>query len=286
MCYTITTMNGTLNKLLVFFAISFCVLTPVKAQPAAIPDLNGEIRRAVDKGELLLYIQPIYNLKDLQVAGGEALVRWQHPEKGLIMPNDFVNRLEESDDIMLLDFYMFETLCKQIKKWETQKIKQLPVSINFSQRTLRSPDITQKLKNIADTHKVDPKFIEIEVMESLPFIPITDLSDNLNKLRSVGFPIAIDDFGAGYTSFDILKHLPATILKLDKSITKSEAPVNTFAIKSIITAKTFNMLIVAEGIETEQDSKHMLSIGCDYGQGYYFSKPLPAKDFTELISKR
>lgn len=252
--------------------------------------LQSSLRHALERQELLVYYQPQVDLKTGQIVGAEALVRWQHSERGLVSPDKFIPIAEETGLIIPIGEWVLQTACQQTKIWHEAGFSDLRIAVNLSSRQFNQIDFSHQLVSILREISLDPKYIELELTESM-LVQNTEVAiRRLNALKSLGVEIAIDDFGTGYSSLSYLQQFPFNILKVDRSfihdITKN--PNNAAITRAIIEmAKSLNLKVIVEGVETEAELAFSCHHQCDVMQGYIFSRPLPAHDFEKLlISKK
>jgi diguanylate cyclase (GGDEF)-like protein len=250
--------------------------------------LQSSLRHALERQELLLYYQPQVNLKTGQIVGAEALVRWQHPERGLISPDKFIPIAEETGLIVPIGEWVLKTACQQTKVWQNAGFSHLRIAVNLSSRQFSQIDLRHQLVAILMETGLDPKYIELELTESM-LVHNTEVAiRRLNALKSLGVEIAIDDFGTGYSSLSYLQQFPFDILKIDRCFIQNitDNPNNAAITKAIIEmAKTLNLKLMAEGVETEAELSFVCQNHCDGMQGYLFSRPLPSHDFEQLLKK-
>lgn len=248
--------------------------------------IENSMREALLENQFKLYFQPKVNLQTLKMEGAEILVRWKHPTKGIIMPDVFIPIFERNGFIINLDMYMLDNAAKELRKCLDKGIKPVSLAVNFSRLHINNPKFCEEFKQTADFYQIPNNLIEAEITE-------TTILDNLDKIKTVieqfhkdGYLIAIDDFGAGYSSLNVLKNLHFDTLKLDKEF------LNTYGddkrAKDIIAGtvkmlKALKVKIVAEGVETKEQALFLKQIGCDNGQGYLFSKPVPIENFAEML---
>lgn len=234
--------------------------------------------------EFKVYYQPKHNSKDGKIAGAEALVRWIHPEYGFMSPGQFIPLFEKNGFISKVDAYVLEQVCKDIKKWQKDGIEVVPISINISRRDYFVEGWFDNQLKVIDSYKIDHHLIHLEVTESL-YCEQTDLIiQQVSKAQNLGYKIEMDDFGSGYSSLGMLAIFPLDVIKLDISFVR-QLHINEIVVESIIKmAHKMNFTTVAEGVETKEQVEVLKNLGCDLFQGYYFSKPLPAKEF-ELYLK-
>jgi diguanylate cyclase (GGDEF)-like protein len=250
--------------------------------------LEQELRKAIDDDELVLHYQPQVHLKTGDLIGAEALVRWQHPTKGLVSPDTFIPLAEESGLINQLSDWVLENAAVQLKRWILKGHK-LTLAVNLSVKDVMAEELHTKLHDLIQRNSLPKNVLELEITESTlmdhPELMITEI----NKIKRMGITIAIDDFGSGYSSLNYLKRLPVDVLKIDRSfIADIESdPSDSAIVAGIIgLGKSLNMKTVAEGVETEEQRQILEKLGCDNYQGYLFSKPLTSKLFAKkFLSK-
>lgn len=249
-------------------------------------EVTNEMQDALKNGEFKIYMQPKYNLRNKKISGSEALIRWEHPHKGIIPPNRFIPIFEDNGFIKELDLYVFEEVCRKFNEWIGYGLTPPRVSINLSRVHMFDRYIPEKLEFIAKKYLVNPEMIELEITENAVLDKSNDLIYIIEKMKMIGFKVAMDDFGTGYSSLNLLKDLPIDVLKLDKeflgcSETSSKGMV---VIKDIIVmAKHLDLEVVAEGIETEEQYELLKSMNCDIGQGFLFSKPVTMKEYEKIL---
>lgn len=241
-----------------------------------------EISEAVTKDEMSPYFQPILSLADKKLVGFEALIRWKHPQKGLIPPIEFVSVAERTNTVWQLDMMMLRQCCRKIKDLQTAGGligRKLYVSVNLSGVHFDSEEIVAQVMDTIRESGVDPAHIVLEITESALMGNPAMAEKALRALKSSGVTIALDDFGTGYSSLSYLHHFSIDILKIDRSFVNdihNKSSKSLDVVRAIVSlAKTFNLRIIAEGIEQEEDMRALAELGCDNGQGYFFSKPLP-----------
>ena len=249
--------------------------------------LENELRKSVQMGHFTLEYQPKMNLSHGYLSGVEALVRWDHPDLGRIPPDKFIPLAEETKIILPLGEWILREACRQAAQWKRQGYEPFRIAVNMSTVQLEDPDIIETIERILAEEAVEPELIEIELTES-SFADRDEMREAIQRIRKMGMHVAIDDFGTGYSTFSYIKELPADTVKIDMSFVKDiDVNENSRAIvKAIVAlADTVGLNIVAEGIETEEQTKILLSLGCREGQGYFFSKPLPPVDCESMFSK-
>lgn len=254
-----------------------------------IRTIENNMMASLKNGEFVPYLQPKIDLSTHRIAGAEALVRWQHPEKGLIPPNDFIPLFEENGFILDLDFYMLEQICALLERWKREGRTFFPISVNLSRRHLFHTDTVMMLSDIVAKYDVDPSFIEVELTESaFDNCNVAAINVLFDALHSSGFTVSVDDFGAGYSSLSLLKDLPIDVLKIDKSFFDChEGHIDDKAVillESVITlSHRLYIKTVSEGVETDQQIDLLAQLGCDLVQGYYFAKPMPVAQLETIL---
>ncbi|MDJ0797594.1 MAG: EAL domain-containing protein [Calothrix sp. MO_167.B12] len=250
--------------------------------------LETDMRRALDKQEFYLNYQPIVSLKTGNIVGFESLVRWQHPEDGFISPGEFIPIAEDTGLIIPLGKWILESACHQLSVWHTQFPFDVPLmmSINLSGQQLTQPNLVAEIEQILQTNRLDGHSIKLEITETVAMQDVETAISILQKLKSLNLQLSIDDFGTGYSSLSYLNRFPINTLKVDRSFvskmgdTKEDAAI----VRTIIMlSHILNLDVVAEGIETVAQQVQLQQLGCEYGQGYLFSKPLDSKKATELL---
>lgn len=251
-------------------------------------EIENKMEQALQNREFKVFLQPKYELKNECIVGAEALVRWQ-PECGeMIYPNNFIPLFEENGFIVKLDTYMFEEVCKLLHSWHIAGIKAVPISVNFSKNQLNNTEFVDTLCTIADKYNVPRELLEIEITESAIIENETAMIKVLSQLHDADFKLAMDDFGSGYSSLGMLKNIPTDIIKIDRSF--FIAQIDNIRAKIVIMnimkmARDLGIVTVAEGIETKEYVDFLKSIKCDIVQGYYYSKPVPAEEFTAMLTR-
>jgi diguanylate cyclase (GGDEF)-like protein/PAS domain S-box-containing protein len=248
--------------------------------------LETSLRRALERGELLLHYQPLVDLRTGIVVGMEALVRWQHPQSGLISPEKFIPIAEETGLIIPIGEWVLQTACQQHKAWQDQGIFLPQMAVNLSPRQFRQKNMVDTIGGIIRDSGVEPQFIGLEITEGMVMENADDAVRTLHALSDTGIQLSIDDFGTGYSSLSYLKRFPIDKIKIDQSFVRDIAtdPDDAAIVTAIIAmAHSLNVKLVAEGVETAQQFDFVRERDCDEYQGYYFSKPLSAEDVWEKI---
>jgi diguanylate cyclase (GGDEF)-like protein len=248
--------------------------------------LETELREAIHAGQLRAYFQPKVHLADGQPAGAEALVRWLHPEQGLIPPGRFIPIAEASDLIVAIGDWMLEEVCRQLAIWREAGLPPLTVAVNLAARHFRDPRLIERIQSLLAAYDLKPEALELELTETTLIEAGPLMVEKLATLQQMGVGLAIDDFGTGYSSLSYLKHLPITVLKIDQSFVRdlvTDLDDRTLAATIVTLGHGLELGIVAEGVETEEQRRILLEQGCDLAQGYLFSPPLPAEPFAAWL---
>lgn len=245
------------------------------------------MEEALVKHQFCVYYQPKHDIKNDVTGGAEALVRWIHPEMGFMNPGLFISLFEQNGFITKLDRYIFEEVCSNLREWIDKGKRIVPISINVSRRDFECEDLADFIISMADKYRIPHEFLHIEVTESAYSDNPGLITRTIDKLHDSGFIIELDDFGAGYSSLSTLSNMHIDVMKLDMSLIRNDHPgegkdVLQFA---IYLAKMTNMKTVAEGVETLSQKERLEHLGCDYIQGYYYSKPIPKDKFEEYLEK-
>lgn len=250
-------------------------------------EICDEAHKAIDNNEFCIYYQSVYGIKAKKFVSAEALVRWKHPEKGLISPGKFIPIFEKNGFIAELDLYVLEQVCKYQKKRRDLGLEPFPISVNISRMSLYNPKLFDIIRGLTKKYGVDPRYFRIEITESAYNDNPSQLLETVRKLRECSFPVLMDDFGSGYSSLNTLKDIPIDMLKLDMKFMQDfekNGRVGTIVTSVARMSKWLNLPMLAEGVETKEQYDFLESIGCSYIQGYLFAKPSSEEAFTELIS--
>ncbi|MFN7981488.1 MAG: EAL domain-containing protein [Vicinamibacterales bacterium] len=260
----------------------------MRAQAIERLQLETDLRRAIERREFLVFYQPIVSLGDGRVTGVEALLRWRHPDRGLISAAEFIPVAEDTGLIVPMGLWVFEEVCRQIREWLDADVASSPltVAVNVSARQLPQADLPHVLSEIAARYQVPPAMIELEITETAVMSDFDRARATLDQLRSLGFRLSIDDFGTGYSSLAYLQRLGVDRLKLDRSFIgpDDESGTGDGIIKSVIDlARHLKADVVAEGVETIDQLRRLKDVSCEFGQGYYFLKPVDPEPLGRLL---
>ncbi len=247
-----------------------------------------ELRRAVERNEFVLHYQPQKNISSGQVIGVEALVRWQHPVEGLLLPGTFIPLAEETGLVVLIGDMVLREACRQARAWQDQGLPPLHIAVNVSARQFLENSLIDQVASALQAAGLDPQWLELELTESLIMRDVEGAIERMHALKELGVSIAIDDFGTGYSSLSTLRRFPLSRLKIDRSfIADIPEKAGDMAITSAIVSlgRTLELEVVAEGVETEEQAQFLEGAGCEMFQGFLFAKPLPASEVGNLIAK-
>lgn len=251
--------------------------------------LENSLRKALQKDGLLIYYQPQINLHTGEIIGVEALVRWQHPELGMVPPAMFIPVAEDTRLIIPLGEWVLRTACAQNKAWQLAGYPHIRVAVNLSMLQFKQPDMLETILRVLQETGLDPCYLEVEITESILMDNPDTALGTLHQLKTIGIHISLDDFGTGYSSFSYLKRLPIDTLKIDQSFVRDivtaaddRAIVNTI----IHLAHSMNLRVIAEGVETMEQLNILRSDQCVEIQGYLIGKPSPAEEFEHLLKTK
>lgn len=258
----------------------------INAEAKSMLVLENQLHHAVEKGEFKLFYQPIINLKTGRVVSAEALIRWQHPEKGMLYPSEFITLAEENGLILTIGEWVLRTACHTLKKWHLQGFIELKMSANLSVLQFADDKITKLVEEILKEAKLAPQFLELEITESTLMLNLEQAFNTLEKFKQMGVSIALDDFGTGYSSLNYLKKLPVDALKIDQSFIRDL--VNSNDNKAIVSAiltlsRHLDITVIAEGVETEEELNFLKEAECNEAQGYIYSPPLSEEQFIAFM---
>jgi EAL domain-containing protein (putative c-di-GMP-specific phosphodiesterase class I) len=253
---------------------------------------RAALEKAIESGQLVLHYQPVMRLSDGDIVGMEALVRWEHPDEGLIPPMDFIPLAEESGLVVPLGRWVIDQACADLmdwqKKWMATGRPPLRVAANVSARQLQSTNFLQSVDMTLAHHRVDPTWLTMEITESVLVQDSEEVMKRLRDIHSRGITLALDDFGTGYSSLSYLHRFPIQILKIDQSFVRgmNEHDDRKKILDAIVSlASSLGLELIAEGIEHESQANYLRAIGCEYGQGFHLGRPVPAQAMAELLER-
>lgn len=251
--------------------------------------LENDLRKALDLDQLMVYYQPQINLETGKTTGLEALARWNHPQLGVISPVDFIPLAEECGLIVPIGEWVLRKACQQIVMWKKQGLPPISVAVNLSPLQFKQENLVSTVSQIITETGIDPSILELEITESMIMDSVDQATSTMVELTELGLQLAIDDFGTGYSSLSYLRYFPLSKLKIDKCFIErviSDEDDASLASAVIALAHSLNLKVVAEGIETEEQAEFLRQKNCHQGQGFLFSKPLPAHKLLEHMNKR
>ncbi|MEG1972047.1 MAG: EAL domain-containing protein, partial [Oscillospiraceae bacterium] len=248
-------------------------------------EITNEMNFALQNGQFQIYLQPQYNIHTNLPCGAEALVRWIHPQKGVLSPGKFIPIFERNGFITKLDYYVWEQACKCLHSWKLQGLNPHPISVNVSRVNIYNPNLVEMLLELVDRYELEPALLNLELTESSYTDNPISMKKVMARLKSHGFIIMMDDFGSGYSSLSLLKDIMVDVLKIDMLfLSETEIPGRgeNIVASVIRMAKWLNIPVIAEGAETEEQVDFLRSVGCDYVQGYFFARPMPIANYEQL----
>jgi EAL domain-containing protein (putative c-di-GMP-specific phosphodiesterase class I) len=253
-------------------------------------ELESALRQSLVRRELLLHYQPRFDLKTGAVIGMEALLRWMHPERGMMLPDRFVPLAEETGLIVQIGEWVLRAACAQNRAWQEEGLRPVTVSVNLSARQFRQPDLVKSVTRVLEDTGLEPRHLEIELTESMVMHDAAGAIATLRALKKLGIGLSVDDFGTGYSSLSYLKTLPIDKLKIDQSFVRDVAArrggdggLLAQAILSL--GHSLKLGVVAEGVETAAQEKFLRKHRCDEVQGYHFGKPIPPERCWSLLAR-
>lgn len=249
-------------------------------------ELEKDLRDALPRNQLHLVYQPQISYRNHRVVGVEALIRWQHPEHGMVPPDTFIPLAEQNGTIIAIGEWVLDQACRQLREWHDQGFTELRMAVNLSTVQLHHSELPRVVNNLLQIYRLPPRSLELEVTETGLMEDITTAAQHLLSLRRSGALIAIDDFGTGYSSLSYLKSLPLDKIKIDKSFVQDliEDQDDATIVRAIIQlGKSLGMQVIAEGVETQAQETYVIAEGCHEGQGYLYSKPLPARELLAYL---
>ncbi len=251
-------------------------------------EFESYLRKALRKNEFILYYQPQISIETGELSGCEALIRWNHPKLGLVSPIHFIPLAEEIGLIEEIGFWVLETACRQIRKWQNQGWIPFPISINVSFRQFLKSDFVLQVQEIIQSSDINPKWIHLEITESTTAQDLQYSIGLVKQLKQIGISVSLDDFGTGYSALSVLKDFTLDILKIDRSFIRnlSEVDEDRAIVKAIIMmCKGLHLKTIAEGVETVEQLELLKQFGCEMAQGFYYSKPVPSQQFETKFLK-
>jgi EAL domain-containing protein (putative c-di-GMP-specific phosphodiesterase class I) len=252
--------------------------------------LETDLRRAMDSEEFRVHYQPIVSLRDCRIIGFEALLRWQRPGFGLVMPREFVPVAEETGLILISGLWVLREACRQMRAWNLQfpSDPAFTVAVNISGKQFAQPDLVSEVDRILRETCLDPHCLKLELTESVTMREVERAARIFGELKTLGVRLSMDDFGTGYSSLSYLRRFPLDTLKIDRSfVSEMEDTSESRAIVQMILSlgRSLGMEMVAEGVETAEQVSLLRSLGCEYAQGYFFSKPTDQEGMAEVLLK-
>ena len=248
--------------------------------------LEGQLRYALERQQLLLHYQPKVNLETGAITGVEALVRWQHPERGLLLPDQFLSIAEDSGMILAIGRWVLREACRQTRQWLDAGLLAVPVAVNISSLEFRSERFLEGVQDALKNACLDPKYLELEITESVLMRDADSTASALGELKAMGVRLTVDDFGTGYSSLSYLTRFSIDTLKLDRSFVKNmmAGSADAIVVSAVIgMGRSLKHIVIAEGVETAEQLAFLQSHGCHEGQGYYFARPVTAQQFAHLL---
>ncbi len=248
--------------------------------------IEENMQSAITEKQFLMYLQPKYSILKNKIIGAEALIRWKHPERGMIYPDQFIPIIEENGFIRKADYYIWDKACRFIKRCKDEGIMSCPISVNVSRIHLQDNECIQILSNMIEINQIPKHLLELEITETADD---KQISKKALQLKEEGFTLLMDDFGSGYSSLNILLETPFDVIKLDKKFIENMmvSTKGKLILEQIVSmADKLNLGLLAEGVETREQVELLKSIGCDQVQGYYYAKPIPEDEFFEILKKQ
>jgi predicted signal transduction protein with EAL and GGDEF domain len=250
--------------------------------------LERDLRKSLDQGDFVLHYQPQVNLHSGEIAGVEVLVRWQHPEMGLLDPQRFIPLAEETGLIVPLGSWVLRTACAQNRVWQNEGLPPIKIAVNMSARQIAQPTIVDEIRGILAETGLEGRYLELELAENTLFYDSDAIAEQLNGLKRLGVRLSIDDFGTGYSSVGYLKRLPIDMLKIDRSFVRdlpNDAENSAIAATIIGMTRSLHLKVIAEGVESESQRAFLQEQGCDEIQGYLYSHPIAAGELRQLLAQ-
>lgn len=260
----------------------------MRANAVTRQQMETDLRYAIVCNELEMYYQPIIDLRSMRLHGFEALVRWNHPHRGMILPTEFIPLAEDTGLVIPMTLQILRNACSQAVEWQavSAESKYLTMSVNLSGKHFSDPSLVDQVRKIVEETAIDAQCLKLEITESSTMEDAEKAIAKLNQIRESGVKLSIDDFGTGYSSLSYLRRFPVDTLKIDRSFVggMDESTENDEIVRTVMAlAKSLKLDVVAEGIETAAQLMHLCRLGCEYGQGYLFSRPVPANEIEEML---
>ncbi|HKL48916.1 MAG TPA: GGDEF domain-containing phosphodiesterase, partial [Desulfuromonadales bacterium] len=252
-------------------------------------EMEADLRRALERQEFVLHFQPKVDLVNGRIFGSEALVRWNHPEKGMISPGSFIPLAEEIGLIVPLGLWVLEEACRCNRRWQEAGFDPGTVSVNLSARQFREADLPSTIEQALEKNGMAPHLLDLELTETMVMDDPQKAVETMQRLKTLGICLSLDDFGTGYSSLNYLRWFPVDTLKIDRSfiVDAVESPTGASLTTSVIAlAHSLNLVAVAEGVETLEQLQFLKNCSCDSFQGFFFSKPVPADEFETMLRQK
>jgi predicted signal transduction protein with EAL and GGDEF domain len=251
-------------------------------------DIENALRRALDRRELRVFYQPMINLSSGRITGVEALLRWEHPERGLLLPGDFITVAEETGLIVPIGSWVLDHACRQVQRWQASipDLSPLVLAVNLSGRQLGHPRLVEDVARVLRDTGIEPNNVELEITESVLMDDVEMSEETLGRLKTLGVKLVVDDFGTGYSSLSYLRRFPVDVLKVDQSFVDGlgHDTGDSAIVTAVVTlAHTLGLHAVAEGVETTDQLSELRRLDCDTAQGFYFARPANGYDVGELL---
>ena len=267
-------------------AMNFCAFYDEQYRTEILKntEIEKDMNAAIAGKQFQMYLQPKYNLVTGKICGAEVLSRWKHPVKGLIQPNDFIPLFERNGFILRLDEYMWEEACRTLARWRDEGRTPVPLSVNISRYHIQHNDLVGAWKHLIKKYNIPTSYLTLEITETF-FYDSKDLYDVLEQLQAMGFRLEVDDFGAGYSSLNMIRQIPVDTIKIDKDFLDKKLATDKGKIvisHTIAMAKDLKLDVVAEGVETKEHVDFLKSSSCDIAQGFFFAKPMPLEEFEKI----
>jgi len=251
--------------------------------------LENDLRQAIAQGQLHLHFQPQLDAQT-QVIGAEALLRWVHPQRGQVMPGEFIDLAEQTGLILPIGHWVLDAACEQLRRWSMQTgMEHLRLAVNISQLQFRQENFVAQVQGLIDRHQVDPRLLELELTESMLVEDLPGIIVKMTTLRARGVTFSLDDFGTGFSSLNNLKRLPLNNLKIDQSFVRdvlTDHSDASIARTIIALGHDLGLSVIAEGVETQQQRQFLLDCGCQYFQGYLYSRAVPMVEFNQFVANQ